>query len=99
MRASKYSSGGYRPQGSRTKSKDNRGDNLKSNNLLKKGSWNNTIVGTNKGFGQSPAKKPKPIEANVAKITHSDSEPPNYVKPIHNSKKKGKQDVIGIFSI
>lgn len=95
LKSNKYSSGGYRPQGGRTRSKDGRTEPLKSSNLLKKNSWNNTVVGVTKGFAQSPSKKPKQPDANVVKINAVDGEAPNYAKPIHNSKKRSKQNTIG----
>lgn len=94
LRGSKYSSGGYKASNGRARSKDGRSDALKSNNLLKKNSWNNPVVGVNKPFGQSPNKKTKESENNVARVTHTDNEMPNYSKPIHN-KRKNKQNNIG----
>lgn len=88
MKNNKYSSGGYRPQGTRAKSKDGRGEILKSNSLLKKGNWNNT-VNVGKGFNQSPTKRSKNGESNMSKL----GDEPNYSKPIHN-KKKNKQGII-----
>lgn len=97
LRSNKYNSGGYKPQSTRTKSKDGRGESLKSTNLLKKGgSYGNQLTGGNKGFNPSP-KKPKGSEANIQKVMHNDGDEPNYSKPIHNTKRKNKQHTIGKF--
>ncbi len=93
LKNNKYSSGGYRPQTGRTRSKDGRNDSLKSNNLLKKSSNNVPVLSSIKGIAQSPTKV-KNLDWNSNKITHSDVEIPNYTKPIHNTKKK-KQNTIG----
>ena len=89
LKNNKYFSGGYRPQATRARSKDGRNDGLRSSNLLKKGSWNNTVA-VGKGFNQSPLKKQKYSDSNEIKL----GEEPNYTKPIHN-KKKNKQNTIG----
>lgn len=49
LKNNKYSSGGYKPQTGRTRSKDGRVDSLKSNNLLKKSSNNAPTVNIIKG--------------------------------------------------
>ena len=49
LKNNKYSSGGYKPQNGRTRSKDGRVDALKSNNLLKKSSNNVPTINTIKG--------------------------------------------------
>lgn len=93
LKNSKYSSGGYRPQGSRTKSKDSRKETLKSSNLAKKGSWNNVREQPNKTQNTSPLKQTKSIEAHLASSGTDDE--PNYAKPTHNVKRKNKQHTIG----
>jgi hypothetical protein len=93
LKSSKYAPGGYKPNTGRTRSKDSRAEPLRSSNLLKKGSWNNTISNANKAFAGSPTKPYKP--ANLVKVNASDSEAPNYAKPIHNTKRKNKQNTIG----
>lgn len=89
----KYAPGGYKPNTGRTRSKDSRTEPLRSSNLLKKGSWNNNISNANKAFGVSPTKPYK--QANLVNVNASDSEAPNYAKPIHNTKRKNKQNTIG----
>lgn len=95
LKNSKYAPGGYKPNTGRTRSKDARGEPLRSSNLIKKNSWNNTVSNVKKGIAQSPMKTFKKQDNDFGKYQNTDPEGPNYSKPIHN-KRKNKQNTIGM---